>query len=191
MAIRTAAYVFDRMRPLKEPFVSYEHSLRAIAVLPPGYGLCYAFHYAEADTGNGGFEQLHHNETWRLVPTAITACEAAGAHDLARLFREVVRHYHEVGECEVEESLCAAIRAPLATTPKRTLAAMESEFFAVEAERYSVVQRLVAISDVALWGEDDPPIVPRELTADETMRRAMIEQFRRELAEEYKDERPE
>ena len=191
MTTRTAAYVFDRMLPLTEPFDSYKHSLRAIAVLPPGYGLCYAFHYAEADTGNGGFGQLHGNETWALVPTAITACETAGAHDLARLFREVVRHFHDLGTCELDERTCSAIRASLPPAPKRSLAEMEREFFAAEGERYSVVQRLVAIQDTALWGEDEPTsVVPREPTPGQVWRREMIEQLKREMTE-YKKKPPE
>lgn len=191
MTSRTAAYVFDRMRPITEPCGDYGECLLALRVLPPGYAQCFAFHFAEADTGNGGLEQLHHNSTWSLVPKAVEACETVGAHDLARVFREVVQHYHELGACGMDEEVCRAIRAPLRLGSKRTLDEIEDEFFAVEAERYSIVQRLVAMQDTTLWGESDPPIAPRELTDREKTRREEMKRLMREWDEENKHRRTE
>jgi hypothetical protein len=71
--------IFERIDKEISPFKGYKKSLAQLAILPPGYALCFAFHYTNADISNGGISQLYGNSTWQLIHMAQRAAEIAGS----------------------------------------------------------------------------------------------------------------
>jgi hypothetical protein len=133
-----------------EPFQGYKKALEKLsAILPPGYALCFAFNYVDADICNGGISQLYANPTWSLILVAVEACRRAKATRVEQLLREVVLYYYERGRSRHKRRLTEEFFAGLARPLGRSLSELEEAYFALEDERYMVVPRLLA--DPSLW----------------------------------------
>lgn len=152
---RTEESVFETIDEVtaKADAQTYMDHLRALSVLPPGYGRCFAFNSVNADLCNGGIDQLRKNSTWQLVPTAIAACRSAGTESLERLLREIVLYYHERGRSKLARQLTDDYFAGIDRPLTKSIATMQTEYFR-NKERETVVSRLVALHDKELWNDE-------------------------------------
>ncbi len=71
--------IFSRIDETIEPFTNYRKTLDDLRSLPPGYAMCFASHYVQADIFSGGISQLDGNSTWALILDAVAAAENAGS----------------------------------------------------------------------------------------------------------------
>lgn len=134
------------------PFDSYEGALGRLRRLPRGYALCFAFHYADADILNGGFQQLRSNSTWFLVPTALDAASEVGAERMLQLLKEGIAHVQEQGAPSMESNRNESTTEDWNSTAKRSLEEIESEYIDLAMQRPTVFERLAAKDSALLWG---------------------------------------
>jgi hypothetical protein len=132
-----------------ENATNYKDALNKLSALPRGYSLCFAFNYVDADLCNGGIGQLYRNSTWSLMLKAIDACRVAKQHDLERLLKQVVLHFHERGKSrfkkEIKEDFFSDLNRPL----ERSLDELEAMYFKESEQADKVVA--VLLQDTALW----------------------------------------
>ncbi|MCA8988129.1 MAG: DUF4375 domain-containing protein [Planctomycetaceae bacterium] len=137
-----AEAVFARIEEVTEPFSSYKNALNALASLPRGYTLCFAFHYVNADIWNGGISQLHGNSTWTMIPDAVEAAEAADNHRVASLLREVIYYYHQKNRSKLKRRITDDYFKSIPSGWQKTLAMLDDEYFAMEDQANAVISDL-------------------------------------------------
>ena len=134
--------VFTRIDEAIEPFSSYKNALAALAELPRGYSLCFAFHYVHADILNGGISQLYGNSTWSLIVDAVEAAETANIHAVASLLREIIFYYHEKNRSKLKRRVTDEFFTSIPSGWQKSLAVLDDEYFALEDQANEVILEL-------------------------------------------------
>lgn len=83
--------VFDNKQ---SPFRSHKGIPKERVSSPIGRRYIYSFHYVDAEIRNGGIDQLHVNNTWFLLPTAIEGLISFGCPKLAGTLKRIILYYH-------------------------------------------------------------------------------------------------
>lgn len=134
--------VFTRIDEAIEPFRDYRKALDDLRALPPGYAMCFSFHYVDADILNGGVSQLYGNSTWALVIDAISAAENANARNVGRVLKEIVYYYHKKGRSKLKRRIDDNFFDEIPDDWDKSLEQLDGEYFDLGPEIEKVIPAL-------------------------------------------------
>ena len=134
--------VFEEIERKIKPFQGYKPALVSLECLPPGYSLCFAFHYVDADLSNGGNSQLYSNSTWCLILTAQRAAEVAAANELSSVIKEIVYYYHRKGRSKLKRSIPDGYFNDMPKNWDKSLSDLENDYFALDSQREQIIETL-------------------------------------------------